>query len=281
MGKRTWGLKTDGQWDELKQENLFNVSGKKVLVTGGGRGIGLYMAAGFVKNGATVYISSRSKDVIEEEAARLTKVGPGKCYAIAADLSSVEQCKNLIAEYKKHESEMHVLINNSGYTWGAPIDDFPEKGWDRVMDLNVKTVFYLTAEALPLLEKGSKPSDPARVINISSVAGLKPQSAPAWSYDPSKAAVNSLTLKLATDLGHRAHGITCNAICPGLVPSKMGDQLLTYAEPEQIEKSHLLGRVGRPGDMAGAALYLCSPAGAWITGALIPIDGGGMPGSRL
>ena len=263
----------------LGVERLFGVKDKTVLVTGGARGIGLMIAAGFVANGAKVYIASRSVEACEAAAKRLTAEGPGTCHALAADLGTESGCAALAAALKRRERALHVLVNNSGTSWGAPLEKHSDKGWDKTYALNVKGVFFLTRELLPLLDRASAPHDPARVINIGSVAGERPQVFPTFSYDVSKAAVHHLTRKLADELADRrptgGHAIAVNAVAPGYVPSKMSEQLGEYEESKTIARSGIpLRRKGAPGDMAGAALFLASNAGAWISGVVLRVDGG-------
>jgi NAD(P)-dependent dehydrogenase (short-subunit alcohol dehydrogenase family) len=178
------------------------------------------IASGFVRNGANVYICSRDQKAITETAKRLTEKGTGQCTGITIDLSKHESAKQLIDELqnKHHVSKLHVLVNNSGNSWGEPLEKFPEKGWDHVMNLNVKAVFFLTQQAVPLLEAAATAEDPARIINIGSVTGIQPQRIPTWSYDVSKAAIHHLTKKFAGELASKS--ITCNALAPGFVPSR-------------------------------------------------------------
>ena len=235
------------------------------------------MARGFVKNGATVYISSRNGKVCQEEANELSKDGPGKCIGLpGVDLASgraacVELANHLVAA---GVSKLNVLINNSGTSWGESLEQHQEKGFDKVMDLNVKALFYVTVACLPLLRAAATKEDPARVINIGSIAGIRFQIVPTYSYDISKAAVHHLTKKLAAELS--SDFITVNAIAPGLFPSKMSDQLLTYTSKEVIEANIPLRKVGEEEDLAGAALYLSSKAGRWVTGIVLPVDGGAL-----
>jgi NAD(P)-dependent dehydrogenase (short-subunit alcohol dehydrogenase family) len=264
---------------DLSVGELFGVKGKTVIVTGGAKGIGLMIAAGYVANGANVYIASRSKDVCEAAAKKLTQEGPGTCVALSEDLSTEAGCVNLAKMFRAKEDRLHVLVNNSGTSWGAPLEKHSEKGWDKVYALNVKGIYFLTRELLPALDAGSTATDPARVINIGSIAGQRPQVFPTYSYDVSKAAVHHLTHKLADELADRrqkgGHSITVNAIAPGYVPSAMSDSLAMYKESEEIARSGIpLRRKGAPGDMAGAALFLSSNAGAWITGTTVRVDGG-------
>lgn len=270
---------TPGRMEDLQVNSLFGVEGKTVLVTGGATGIGLMIAAGFVANGARVYVASRSLDRCQAVAKHLDAKGPGRCFAMSEDLSTEQGCVNLAGQLKAKEGKLHVLINNSGTSWGAPLEKHSEKGWDKVYALNVKGIFFLTRECLPLLDAGSVPDDPARVINIGSIAGIKPQVFPTYSYDVSKAAVHHLTRKLADELADRrpkgGHAITVNAIAPGYVPSNMSAQLANYKQSKDIAENGIpLRRRGAAGDMAGAALYLASSAGAWVTGITLPVDGG-------
>lgn len=270
-----WERIVEGQLGACSMEvsKLFSVQGKVALVTGGGRGIGLYIAQGLVSNGATVYITSRGYEACKKTAEQLTKAGPGKCIALPAeDLSTQAAAVSVATELAKHEKKLHILVNNSGTTWGAPFEKYEEKGWDKVLALNVKGVFCMIQALLPMLEAASEKGNPARVINVGSTAGIFPQPVPTYAYDASKAALHHLTLKLAAELGLR--GIAVNAIAPGFVPSKMSNQLLTYGNGETFNDLTSLGRIGTPNDMAGVVLFLASEAGSWVDGAIIPVDGG-------
>jgi NAD(P)-dependent dehydrogenase (short-subunit alcohol dehydrogenase family) len=248
--------------------DLFSIAGKTALVTGGSRGIGLMIARGYVEAGARVYISSRKADALDEVAAELSKVG--ECHAIAADLSSEAECRRLAEAIATRESTLDILVNNAGATWGAPLEQFDETAWERALALNVKGVFHLTKFLLPLLTEAGTADDPARVINIGSIDGIKVPLMENYSYSASKAAVHMLTRHLAKRL---APEITVNAIAPGPFESKMMAATLE-AFGEQIAAGTPLKRIGRPDDMAGAAIYLASRAGAYLTGAVIPVDGG-------
>jgi NAD(P)-dependent dehydrogenase (short-subunit alcohol dehydrogenase family) len=248
--------------------DLFSIAGKTALVTGGSRGIGLMIARGYVEAGARVYISSRKADVLDEVAAELSKVG--ECHAIAADLSAEAECRRLAEAIAARESSLDVLVNNAGATWGAPLEQFDEAAWERALALNVKGVFHLTKFLLSLLEEAGTAEDPARVINIGSIDGLRVPLMDNYSYSASKAAVHMLTRHLAKRLAPR---VTVNAIAPGPFESKMMAATLD-AFGEQIAAGTPLKRIGRPDDMAGAAIYLASRAGAYLTGAVIPVDGG-------
>eukprot|EP01096_Ripella_sp_DP13-Kostka_P003570 TRINITY_DN15373_c0_g1_i1.p1 TRINITY_DN15373_c0_g1~~TRINITY_DN15373_c0_g1_i1.p1 ORF type:complete len:310 (+),score=134.86 TRINITY_DN15373_c0_g1_i1:84-932(+) len=268
--------------NDVSISSLFSVAGKNVLVTGGGRGIGVMISKGFVDNGATVYISSRSAKVNEEMAAELSsseaarRTG-GKCVALPPiDLSGgVAPSEKLVEDLRQAGVEkLHVLINNSGIAWGEPLESFQEVGWDRVLNVNLKSIFYLTRACLPLLKAAASGADPARIINVASIAGIRPQIFPTYSYDCSKAAVIHLTKKFASEFA--TDHITVNAIAPGMVPSKMSKQLLTYADEEMIKQMVPLGRLGNTADMAGLCIFLASKASAWITGDTIIVDGGNL-----
>lgn len=248
--------------------DLFSIAGKTAVVTGGSRGIGLMIARGFVDAGAKVYISSRKAQVCEEVAAELS--ANGECIALPADLSTEDECRRLAGEIAQREERLHILVNNAGATWGAPIDEHDDATWDRVLSLNVKGVFHLTKFLRPLLEAAATPDDPARVINIGSIDGIHVPILETFSYSSSKAAVHQLTRHLARRLAPR---VTVNAIAPGPFESKMMAATLAAAG-DQIAASAPLKRIGRPDDMAGVAIFLASRAGSYLTGTVIPVDGG-------
>ncbi len=248
---------------------LFDLTGKVAVVTGGTRGIGLMIARGLLQAGASVYISSRKPEAGEAAAAELA--AHGRVVSVPADLAREQECTRLAAEIGRSEERIHVLVNNAGATWGAPLEEFPASAWDRALDLNLKAPFRLTRAFLPLLEAAGTADDPARVINIGSIDGLRVPEFPTYSYSASKAAVHQLTRVLARELGPRH--ITVNAVAPGPFESKMMATVLAeYGE--EIAAASPLGRIGRPDDMAGVAVYLSRRAGAWVTGAIIPVDGG-------
>ena len=251
--------------------NLFSVEGKTAVVTGGSRGIGLMIARGLVEAGAKVVISSRKVEPLEATAAELAE--SGSCIAIAADLSTKEGTDSLAAGVREHFGELHLLVNNAGASWGAPLEEYPESGWDKVIDTNVKGILYLTIALLPELRAAASGEDPARVINIGSVDGLRVPLMESYAYSASKAAVHMLTRHLATRLA--AEHINVNAIAPGPFESRM--MAFALEDPERraaVEATIPKGRIGTPEDMVGTTLFLSSRAGAYLTGTVIPLDGG-------
>jgi NAD(P)-dependent dehydrogenase (short-subunit alcohol dehydrogenase family) len=259
---------TRGRDEEDRVKNLFSVEGKVVVVTGGSRGIGEMITRGFVAGGAKVYISARKADACERLAAELSATGP--CVAIPADLGTDAGCKLLAEEVGKREKELHVLVNNAGANWGAPYAEFPDSAWDKVLAINLKGVFHLTRYLTPLLEAGSKPGDPARVINIGSIDGVHVPPLETYAYSASKAAVHHMTRVLAKRLAPK---ITVNAVAPGPFESKMMAETIRRYK-DSIIAGCPLGRIGEPEDMAGVAIYLSSRAGAYVTGAVLTVDGG-------
>lgn len=259
-------------------QDLFSVRGKVALVTGGSRGIGEMIAAGFLAQGAKVYISSRKADVCEATARRLGEGTGGTCIALPADLSTVAGCTHLAAELAKREAKLDILVNNAGAAWGAPIESFPEAGWDKVMDTNVKGVFFLTQQCLPLLRAAAQGPSPARVINIGSIDGIKSATFDSFSYGASKAAVHHLTRFLAKRL--TPERILVNAIAPGPYPTWMLSTGVGHGgatdgvDWSTVTRSNPSGRVGTPEDIAGLAIFLSSRAGEYVVGQTIASDGG-------
>ena len=248
--------------------DLFSVAGKTVVVTGGTRGIGHMIAAGFVAAGATVIVASRKAHAVEATVAELSDFGA--CSGFAADLSSEEGARQLADAVSAHHGRVDVLVNNAGATWGAPLAEHDTASWDRVLNLNVQGVFHTTKFFLPLLEAGATADQPSRVINIGSIDGIHVPVLESYSYSASKAAVHQLTRHLAKRL---APTITVNAVAPGPFESKMMAATLE-AFGDQIAAAAPLERIGRPDDMAGVAIFLASRAGSYLTGAVIPVDGG-------
>ena len=248
---------------------LFDLTGKVAVVSGGTRGIGLMIARGLLQAGATVYVSSRKADAGEAAVAELS--AHGRAVSIPADLSTEAECQRLAAELSERERHVDILVNNAGATWGAPLEEFPDAGWDKVLALNLKAPFHTTRAFVSLLGVRATQDDPSRVINVGSIDGLRVPGLPTYSYSSSKAGVHHLTRVLAAELGPRF--ITVNAIAPGPFESKM--MAATLAEHgEAIAAAAPLRRIGRPDDMGGTAVYLASRAGAYVTGAIIPVDGG-------
>ncbi len=251
--------------------DLFDVSGKNALVTGGGRGIGLMIARGLVQAGVRVVIASRKTDDIETAAAELRSFG--ECEAIPADLSTPEGAGALAEAVRARFEALHILVNNSGATWGAPLEEFPASGWDRVVHTNLEGVFHLTVGLLPALRAAASAEDPARVINIGSIDGIRVPAVENYSYSASKAAVHMLTRHLARRLA--SEQITVNAIAPGPFETKMMAFMLDTPEKRaEVARIVPLGRIGRPEDAAGLTVFLASRAGSYLTGAVIPLDGG-------
>jgi NAD(P)-dependent dehydrogenase (short-subunit alcohol dehydrogenase family) len=250
-------------------EELFLTKNKVAVVTGGSRGIGLMIARGLVEAGARVYISSRNAEACDASAAELSKIG--ESISLPADLSQPEGIDRLVDGIGERETRLDILVNNAGATWGAPMEDYPEAGFDKVMALNVKAVFYVTTKLLPLLRKGADVDAPARVINVGSADGITVPSTENYAYSASKAAVHMLTRHLAHHLADER--IAVNAIAPGLFSTKMTASLFENGD-EAAAEGIPMGRVGRPDDIVGAALFLSSKAGTFLTGAIIPTDGG-------
>ncbi|MDQ1660590.1 MAG: hypothetical protein QOJ68_570, partial [Blastococcus sp.] len=248
---------------------LFDLSGKVAVVTGGSRGIGLMMARGLLEAGATVVISSRDAAACDAAVQELSDAGPVS--AVPANLSTEDECVRLAAEVGGRHDRVDILVNNAGATWGAPLEEFPESAWEKVLNLNLKAPFFLTRAFLPLLEEAATADDPARVVNVGSIDGLHVPPMNTYSYSTSKAALHHLTRVLAKELGPRH--ITVNAVAPGPFESKMMAATLD-AFGKEIAARAPLGRIGRPDDMAGVVVYLTSRAGAYVTGSVLAVDGG-------
>lgn len=263
--------------------NWFSIEGKIALVTGGSRGIGEMIAAGFVEHGAKVYISSRKAHACDAMAKRISDEYAGECISIPADITDLAGIESLVTAIADKETKLDILVNNAGASWGAPLEEFPEIGWDKVMDTNVKGAFFLTQKCLPLLRQSATAKDPARVINIGSVDGIKTPRFENFSYASSKAAVHHLTRQMAAHLVRE--NIIVNAIAPGPFPTWMlsagvgfGGQV-EGADWDQVGKRNPCGRVGTKEDIAGLAIFLSSRAGAYTVGATITCDGGSIAAS--
>lgn len=259
-------------------KNLFSVEGKVVVVTGGSRGIGEMIAAGYLANGAKVYITSRKAEICNASAERLAEAWGGECISIPADMATIEGIEGFVRELSSREAHVDILVNNAGVAWGAPLEEFPEVGWDKVMDTNVKGVFFLTQKLLPMLEKNADQQTPSHVINVGSIDGIKTPVFDNFSYGPSKAAVHHLTRVLAAHLIKR--NIIVNGIAPGPFPTYMlstgvgagGDTENT--DWDAVGRNNPRGRVGTPEDIAGLAIFLSSRASGFTVGDVITCDGG-------
>lgn len=251
---------------------LFDLTGKYALVTGGAQGLGRMIAEGLLRAGATVAITSRKADICEAAAAEMA--GLGRCIALPCDLSSPEAAIELAARVRAaFGGKLHVIVNNAGKTWGGPLDSFPDKGWPGVMMVNLQAPFTLIRELLPELEAAASTDDPARVINIGSVAGKVTERLSAYSYSASKAAIHMLSRDLAGDLA--ARNINVNAVLPGFFPTKMTAHMRDDEDVDPAVLSHIpMHRMGRADEIAGVVVFLASRAGGYVTGVEIPVDGG-------
>ena len=252
-------------------KSLFSLEGRTALVTGGGTGLGRMIATGLAEAGADVMIASRKMEVVEATAREIT--GPGKVTALQGDVGTEEGILELATAVRALTDRLDILVNNAGISWGAPLESFPHAQWARVMGVNVAGVFTLTRELLPLLDTAATAARPARVLNIGSIMGTAPVAEGAYSYTMSKAAVHHLTRVLAGEFASRQ--ITVNALAPGPFPSNM-TAFATASEEgaAKVGANVPMGRIGRASDAAGAAIFLCSDAGAYVSGAILPLDGG-------
>ncbi|MET0340984.1 MAG: SDR family oxidoreductase [Polyangiales bacterium] len=250
-------------------QDLFSLKGRVALITGGSRGIGKMIARGFIAQGARVYISARKAAACEATAEALSAEG-GTCIPLPADVSTVEGIKALAAAYGKHEPKLDILVNNAGAAWGAPFDEFPENGWDKVLDLNLKAPFFLTQALAPALRAAATPERPAKVINISSIDGIHLTHNETYSYVSSKAGLHQLTRLMASTLV-RDH-VYVSALAPGAFQSDMNRDARDRAD--EVAKRIPAQRIGNADDMAGAAIFLASRAGDYVIGSTLVVDGG-------
>ena len=254
-------------------DELFSVTGKKALVTGAASGIGRMVATALVRGGAHVMIASRRQAECEKVAEELNGIGPGTAEGFGGDVASEAGVVELAAAVRARTDVLHILVNNAGLTWGEKLDNFPYHAWARILNVNVTGLFHLTRELLSVLEAAASPIDPARIINLGSVMGTQPVADGAYSYTASKAAVHHLTRTLASELAER--NITVNAFAPGPFQSRMTSFATgTDEKAAKVASRVPLRRIGNPDDIGGATLYLCSRAGSYVTGAILPIDGG-------
>lgn len=252
-------------------ENLFSLKDRVAVITGGSRGIGKMIASGYLAYGARkVYITARKAGPLDETAKELSAQYPGECIALPIDMSTVEGCEQLAAELMKREPKIDILVNNAGAAWGANFDEFPESGWDKVMDLNVKSLFFLTKALAKPLRAAATKERPAKVINVASIDGLSVNPLETYSYQASKAAVIHLTRRLAAKL--IKDNINVTAICPGAFASEMNKAARDHGN--EIAKHIPSRRIGTDEDMAGIAIYLASRAGDYVVGNSIAVDGG-------
>jgi 2-deoxy-D-gluconate 3-dehydrogenase len=251
-------------------ENLFSLEGRTALVTGGSRGIGRMIAHGFIEAGAKVYISARKADACDAAAAELTALGRQPCISLPQDISSVAGCTALAEEIHAREGKLDILVNNAGAAWGADFDSFPEHGWDKVMDLNVKSPFFLTQQLHGALARAASPERPAKVINICSIDGITLNPLETYSYHASKAALIYLTRRMAARLV--SDFIVMTGVAPGPFASEMNRAARDHADA--VAARTPLRRIGRDEDMAGVAIFLASKAGDYVVGDTLAVDGG-------
>ena len=246
---------------------LFSLKGRSALITGGSRGIGRMIAEGFLAQGARVYISARKAAACDQTAKELSAFG--HCVSLPADVSTLEGAQALVDAYAKHEDSLDILVNNAGAAWGAPYDEFPESGWDKVVDLNLKTPFFLTKALTPMLKKAAT-DHLSKVINIASIDGISVNPQETYSYAASKAGLIQLTRRMARRLAQDR--IVVSAIAPGAFASDMNK--LARDHGDEVKERIPAGRIGTPEDMAGAAIYLASRAGDYVMGSTLVVDGG-------
>jgi NAD(P)-dependent dehydrogenase (short-subunit alcohol dehydrogenase family) len=248
--------------------DMFDLTGKVAVVTGGSRGIGKMIAEEFVRRGVRTYITSRKSEACLETAEELS--AHGECIALAQDLSTAEGIGTFVGELSERESQLDILINNAGAAWGAPFDEFPEQGWDKVMNINLKSVFFLSQQLMPLLRSAASAEQPAKVVNIASIDGIRNPDLETYSYVASKAGLIHLTRRMAKRLA--SDHVHVNAIAPGAFASEMN--VFARDNPEGVSARIPAGRIGQAKDIAGTAVYMCSRAGDYLVGITLPVDGG-------
>lgn len=254
-------------------DELFSIQGKRFFVTGGASGIGRMITEGLAARGARVYTCSRKRESLDTLVRELKHERGLDVTAEVGDLSSSSEIERVCKRVSElWGGELDVLVNNSGATWGAPLDEYPESGWDKVFDLDVKALFFVTQKCLPMLRKAANRELPSRVVNIGSISGIQRPMDDAWAYHPAKAAVHHLTGTLAKKLA--SESVTVNAIAPGLFPSKMTAYVMPGGDTSAVSQFIPLGRTGRPSDIVGAVVYFASLAGAYTTGTILRVDGG-------
>ena len=252
----------------LNPDQLFSVRGRSALVTGGSRGIGRMIAEGFLRAGARVYISARKAEACDATAKELSAIGP--CVSLPADVSTLDGIKALVAAYQKHEPSLDILVNNASAAWGAPFDEFPESGWDKVLNLNLKSPFFLTQALHGALKAAASPEQPAKVINICSIDGIRLNPQETYSYHASKSGLIYLTRRIAAELIKDQINVT------GIAPGAFASEMNRVARDQSVEVAKRIPsrRIGRDEDMAAAAIYLASRAGDYVVGETIAVDGG-------
>jgi len=248
--------------------DLFDLTGRVAVVTGGSRGIGKMIAAEFVRRGVRTYITSRKSEACLQTAQELSE--HGECIALPQDLSTAEGIGAFVGEISERESQLDILINNAGAAWVEPFDEFPEAGWDKVMDINLKSVFFLSQQLMPLLRLAASAEQPAKVINIASIDAIRCPDLESYSYIASKAGLIQLTRRMAKRLA--GEHVYVNAIAPGAFASEMN--VFARDDPEGVSTRIPAGRIGRADDIAGTAVYMCSRAGDYLMGVTLPVDGG-------
>ncbi|MEZ5629952.1 MAG: SDR family oxidoreductase [Burkholderiaceae bacterium] len=251
----------------MDTSQMFSLQGRSALITGGSRGIGRMIAEGFLRQGARVYISARKAEACDATAKELSAIGP--CVSLPGDVSTLEGVQQLVAALQQHEQTLDILVNNAGAAWGAPYDEFPESGWDKVVDLNLKAPFFLTQALTPML-RAAATDHLAKVIHIASIDGVSVNPQETYSYAASKAGLIHLTRRMALKLAPER--IAVSAIAPGAFASTMNKDARDHAD--EVSRRIPLGRIGTPEDMAGAAIFLASRAGDYVVGSTLIVDGG-------